>query len=203
MKVTISQSNTKLGMIPTISLPPIITCRKNAPCTKDCYGTRGNYRFKNVKKSMETNLLIYKSNEKDYFKQIKDYIDQDVITYKYFRWHSVGDIPDSEYFENMINLAKELPQTKFLAFTKQYEIVNEIRGEYENFPKNLQIIFSAWGNQIDVPNPYNFPVAHVKFKDETMNTRIPGIAKQCTGDCTNCLKCWNIQHGDAVVFKKH
>ena len=38
MKVTISQSNTKLGMIPTISLPPIITCRKNAPCAKDCYG---------------------------------------------------------------------------------------------------------------------------------------------------------------------
>lgn len=204
MKITISQSNTKLGMIPTISLPPIITCRTNAPCAKEgCYGTRGNYCYKNIKKSMEQNLLIYKTNENDYFKQVKDYLDQDIITYKYFRWHSVGDIPDSEYFENMIKLAKELPQTKFLAFTKQFEIVNEVRKDYEHFPKNLQIVFSAWGDELDVPNPFNFPIAYVRFKDKTKNTKIPGIAKECNGDCSKCLKCWNIQQGDAVVFNKH
>ena len=71
MKVSISTTNTKLGIIPSISLPPIITCRKDAPCTKDYYGTKGNYRFSNVQKSMQNNLIIYKTNEKDYFEQIR------------------------------------------------------------------------------------------------------------------------------------
>jgi len=203
MKVNISTTNTKLGIIPSISLPPIITCRKDAPCTKDCYGTKGNYRFSNVQKSMQNNLIIYKTNEKEYFEQIRKYLDQSIISYKYFRWHTVGDIPDIDYLLQMIKLARKLPKTKFLAFTKQYEIVNKAIDLYGNLPKNLIIIFSAWGKKIEFINKYNLPIAHVRFKNKEENVDIPQNAKECTGNCTECLECWNIKNQQSVVFDKH
>ena len=49
-KITISTTNSKLGsFIPSFNFPPIVTCRKDAPCKKMCYACKGNFMFKNVK----------------------------------------------------------------------------------------------------------------------------------------------------------
>ena len=40
-------------------------------------------------------------------------------------------------------------------------------------------------------------VPFVKYK------KIPESAVECSGDCTNCLQCWNIASGESVVFNKH
>ena len=41
-----------------------------------------------------------------------------------FRFHVGGDIIDNIYFDYMVAIARDFPETKFLAFTKKYEIVN-------------------------------------------------------------------------------
>ena len=201
MSVKISTTNSKLGLIPSVNLVPILTCRKNCPCAKDCYATKGRYRFDNVKKSLIYNYETYMLNPKQYFQDIKDAL-SGIISYRYFRWHAAGDIIDEQYFEGMVDLAKALPYTSFLAFTKKFNIVNDYIKSNKVIPNNLHIVFSAWGDDFKVDNPFEFPVAHVRFKDKD-NKNIPDTAVECSGDCTNCLQCWKIKHGESVVFNKH
>ena len=64
--VHISTTVSKLGAsIPTVNLPPIITCRPDAPCAKcaeeggGCYTLRGHFIYPNVKKSLQNNRQYY------------------------------------------------------------------------------------------------------------------------------------------------
>lgn len=202
MSVKISTTNSKLGLIPSVNLTPIITCRKECPCAKDCYATKGRFRFQNVKDSMSHNLTEYLAHPEQYFADIKHAINNGMVSYAYFRWHASGDFVDANYFNGVVKVALDLPNTSFLAFTKKFEIVNEFIHNGGTIPANLHIVFSAWGDDFKVDNPYHFPVAHVRFKNKE-NKSIPASASECSGDCTTCLQCWNIKSGQAVVFNKH
>lgn len=208
----ISISNTKLGAIPTVNLPPIITCRKDAPCAKNCYACKGRFRFKNVQESMLFNLSEWQNNPGEYERSVMDAC----VHYKFFRWHSAGDIPDMDYFNMMIHIAKAVPDTKFLCFTKQYELVNNViaTNGYRFaicdgngiFPPNLTIVFSAWGNNLP-DNPFRFPVAYVRLKSGEGAEFIPEDAIRCPGYCADCVKhdqnCWNLWFSQSVVFNQH
>lgn len=202
MTVKISTTNSKLGLIPSVNLPPITTCRKNCPCSLDCYATKGHFRFQNVKDNLENNYRIYLHDSASYFAQVKKAINNGLISYSYFRWHAAGDFVDKEYLEGVVKVANELPLTSFLAFTKKFELVNEYIQNGGIIPENLHIVFSAWGDEFKIENPYSFPVAYVRFKNKE-NKSIPDTAAKCSGNCTNCLQCWNIKSGESVVFNKH
>ena len=200
-KIHISTTNSKLGAtIPSINLPPITTCRKNAPCYKQCYATKGNFRYNNVLKSLTNNYMVYLENPESYFNQIKGMLI--AIPYKHFRFHSSGDIVDMQYFKMMCKLAKEIKTTQFLCFTKKYEIVNEYLSKGLKIPKNLTIVFSNWGLW-QCENPFNLPTTWVKFKEETLNKTIPENAVLCSGHCENCFACWNLKKGQSIYFNKH
>lgn len=203
MSVKISKTNSKLGVIPSINITPIVSCRPNCPCAKDCYAMKGRFRFHNARDNMAFNYESYKNNPSAYFDDICSAIDNGMISYSYFRWHAAGDIVDERYFDGMISVAKKLPRTSFLAFTKKYELVNSYIKYGGSIPSNLHIVFSAWGTSLPLENPYEFPVAHVRFKDPSENTSIPNSAVECSGDCSSCLQCWKIGRGESVVFNKH
>ena len=207
--IHISLHNTKLNgtaigiaPIPSVNLPPIITCRENAPCKDTCYACKGLFRMKNNQKLLWDNWEFYDNHWEEYFQKIAEAC----TTSKLFRWHSTGDIPSSFYFWNMVKLAKDIPDTKFLCFTKQYETVNSYIKVCGELPENLIVVFSAWGN-FPVPNPYNLPVAYVRLKSGEGADKIPTNARKCTGYCAECIlgsgNCWNMKHGDSVVFDEH
>lgn len=202
MAVKISTSNSKLGIIPSINLPPIVTCRPNCPCAKECYALKGHFRFPNVKEAMAYNLQRYLTDPKGYFEDVRNYLSDGVRTHQYFRWHSAGDIVDERYFTGMIDTAKTLKTTEFLAFTKKFELVNQYITNGGQIPANLHIIFSAWGDTLPMENPSRFPVAYVRFGNEN-DRNIPKDAIECSGNCTDCLQCWNMEHGQSVFFNKH
>ena len=203
MSVKLSKSNSKLGVIPSINLPPITTCRPGCPCAKSCYATKGRFRFPNVIDSMMHNYTEYVARPGQYFDDICRQINTGLMSYSYFRWHASGDIVDEPYFAGMVNVAEKLPNTSFLVFTKKFEIVNQYISEGKVIPANLHIVLSAWGTSLDVQNPYNLPVAYVRFTNESDNVLIPDDAEECLGNCQSCLKCWEIQHGQSVVFNLH
>lgn len=204
MKITISTSNSKLGYaIPTISLPPQCSCRKDAPCTKGCYGKKGNFLFKNVQESHMGNYKAYAENPDAYFDEVIAYLSNPLITHKFFRWHAVGDIVDERYLIGMIRVAKKCKSTKFLCFTKKFDLVNEYMTQGGSIPSNLKIVFSAWSKGFKVDNPYNFPVAYVFFKKADMNPNIPEMAIPCKGHCPECLACWGLRKGQSVYFNEH
>lgn len=202
--LTISLSNSKLGgFIPTLNLPPIITCRANAPCQKNCYACKGNFCYKNVKQSLMDNLTAYQKDSNAFFDSVIDFLQNGLIVYKFFRWHSSGDIIDRQYFDGVIKVANACQNTRFLIFTKKFEIVNDFLQDGGEIPQNLNIVFSAWDKGFSVPNPYNLPVAYVNFKDSTKNPEIPVTAFKCGGNCQSCLACWGICKGQATVFNQH
>lgn len=198
--IHISTQNRKLGMtIPSINLPAITTCRANAPCKKGCYACKGTFLYSNVQKSMQNNLDIYKTSPKAYFSQIQGYLQ--MIPFKHFRYHSSGDIVDMQYLELMVETAKICKETKFLCFTKKYEIVNEYLKKHR-LPKNLNIVFSAWGYFIP-ENPHNLPMTYVKFGKGESDKLIPQNAVECSGNCETCFACWNLQKKQSIYFNKH
>lgn len=196
--VHVSTTVSKLGpSIPTVNLPAVITCRKDAPCTKNgCYARKGRWNFPNVKNSLATNLKAYQENSKLYF----DMIAQTFNLFKYARFHSSGDIVDYNYLVGMCRVARKCKDTQILAFTKKFELINQYISDGHRIPKNLHIVFSSWKDFVP-DNPYNLPTAWVKFPDE--ENFIPENALECSGKCDKCLTCFHLNKKQAVYFKKH
>lgn len=198
MKIT--SGNTKLSAsIPSINLPAGITCRTDAPCFRECYAKRGHFMYKNIQSCYKENLDHYMQNGKDYFDEIIRQIKTPLIIYKYIRWHSSGDIVDYEYLLGMIKVAKACKGVNFLTFTKKYNLVNKYLDEGGEIPKNLRIVFSGWDKDWQVDNPYNLPVALVRFKNDERDF---SKCKECNGKCYECVACWKLKKGQMVVFDK-
>lgn len=197
-KISISNGNAKLGAIPSVSLPACITCNPDAPCFKECYARRIEYRYKRSKDAYAHNLQVLKDNPGAYWLQVQ----ASAMLTRFFRYHVSGDIPNLEYLRQMVATANALPGTNFLAFTKQYKIVNEYLSGGGCIPNNLKIIFSNWGAwQCD--NPHNLPVCEVIFKDVTP----PANWLICGGNCTDCacrgIGCWQLKSGETIAIYKH
>lgn len=196
----ISFGNSKLGKkIWGINLPAIITCRKNAPCAKKCYARKGRFVFPAVQNAHSENLMEYMTDPAAY----EAGVTKAAAKREFFRWHSSGDIVDMAYLEMMCRIAEACPNTRFLCFTKQYEIVNEYL-DHHTCPKNLVLVFSQWG--IFMPyNPHNLPIAAIKFRKGESN--IPEGAHHCPKYCGDCVysgcSCWDLKPGEAVYFDEH
>lgn len=198
MKVSISKGNSKMGAIPSVSLPPIITCPKGAPCAKKCYASKLCRLYPTVRKAYQNNLDIWNTDHDEYFNQVFDAVRMS----RYFRFHVSGDIPTPYYFACMVAVAMDNPHCEILAFTKNYTAVNNYIADNGTLPKNLHIIFSEWGN-MPIPNPYNLPTAAVIFKGEEPNENW----KICGGNCAECacrgVGCWELKNGETIAFYEH
>lgn len=199
MVVSISHKNSKMGEVPSVSLPPIVTCAKGCPCAKKCYAAKLCRIRKTVRDAYARNLDILNTDRAEYFRQVEFAASMA----RYFRWHVSGDIVDYDYFERMIAVIKSTKGTEHLCFTKRYDIVNAWLDKGNELPENLHILFSGWGDEWAVPNPHNLPKAEVVFKGEEPKENW----KVCGGNCTTCacrgVGCWNMKKGDIVCFKEH
>lgn len=197
-KLSISPGNMKLGAIPSVSLPACITCNPDAPCFKKCYAARITRRYKQSRDAYARNLEILNTDPGAYWLQVK----AAAMVTRFFRYHVSGDIPNALYLINMIQLARELPNTNFLAFTKQYQLVNSYLKNGGTIPNNLKIIFSNWGSW-KCENPYNLPVCEIIFKNETPRDDW----KICGGNCSECacrgVGCWELKNGETISIYEH
>ena len=200
--VKVSVTISKLGAtIPSINLPPVVTCRPNAPCIHGCYALRGHFRYDAVKNRLAENLAAYKENPKLFF----DMIAEQTKLARFCRWHSSGDIVDINYLAGMCKVARKNKGVKYLCFTKKYELVNQYLDEGHKIPSNLRIVFSCWKDFVP-ENPYNIPTTWVYFPkkgENEFNHLIPEDAIPCSGKCYACQSCWQLKKGQSVVFKKH
>lgn len=201
-EITISKGNKKTGFIPSVSLPPITTCRQDAPCKRTCYACKLCRLRKTVADSYQHNLDVYKRAPDIFFAQVEAVAK---LT-NYFRYFVSGDIPNTQFLYYIVKTARKCPNCKFLVFTKQYEIVNNYLSDLhiadEHMPKNLQIILSGWGAW-QPKNPYNLPMSQVIFKgQEPFNDWL-----LCGGNCAECacrgVGCWQLKKGETISFYQH
>ncbi|MBO5908628.1 MAG: hypothetical protein J6Q67_02450 [Clostridia bacterium] len=197
-QVSISKGNSKMGGVPSVSLPACTTCNPNAPCFKKCYARKLETFRPSVKEAYSRNFEMLIADRTTYWLQVRAAASMS----RFFRFHVSGDIPDAIYLYDMVLTAKLLPHTTFLTFTKQYDIVNEYISNGGTLPENLKIIFSNWG-EWKCKNPHGLPVAEVIFKGSEPRDSW----KICGGNCTECacrgVGCWELKQGETIAFYEH
>ena len=197
--VKISPGNSKLGAIPSVSLPSVLTCRVCA-CQKKCYARKLERMRKSVAAAYAHNLNILQNDPDVYWREVEAAI----MMSRFFRFHVSGDIPDMDYLVHMVDVSARNQHCQILCFTKKYELVNEHIEKHGPLPNNLHMVFSGWVG-LKMVNPFSLPEAHVRYRDGS-TTAAPG-ATDCGGNCTECAVtdggCWSLKAGEQVVFKEH
>ena len=197
--VSISKGNSKMGEIRSVSLPAGVTCRQ-CDCQEKCYAKKLARFRKSVSKSYNNNYRVLREEPDVYWREVEAAI----MLSRYFRFHVSGDIPDEDYFENMVDIANRQKHCDILCFTKKFEIVNKYIEAHGELPKNLHIVFSGWVG-LKMTNPFSLPEAHVRYRDGYTTAREDAL--ECSGNCTNCATvgagCWTLRNGEQVVFNEH
>ncbi len=198
-RVTISNSNSKMGEVASVSLMPYLTCPAcKGTCGPACYAANIANRYKNVLRSYARNtaLAIYKPAT--YWAQVNEAM----AGVRFFRFHVAGDILTEGYFDEMVEACKRNPHCEVLCFTKRYAYVNAWMDENGDLPGNLHILFSGWSN-LAPTNPHNLPETNV-YDDQHPKAE---EWLECGGNCFQCgcrgLGCWQAKRGDVVAFKMH
>lgn len=200
MNVKISPGNSKLGAIPSISLPAGLTCRNDCGCGNKCYAKRLERMRPSVRQAYQHNYELLNRDSDTYWREVE----ASIMMSRFFRFHVSGDIPDNVYFAHMVEIAERNQHCEILCFTKKFDIVNEYLDFGGLIPVNLHVIFSGWRG-LKMDNPYLLPEAHVRYRDGS--TTANGGAKECGGNCTECAitdgGCWVLKNGEQVVFNEH
>ena len=197
--VKISKGNSKLGAIPSVSLPSIKTCR-NCACQEKCYAQKLERLRPAVRNAYQHNLEVWIKDPETYWREVE----ASIMMSRFFRFHVSGDIPSFKYLVTMVDIARRQPHCEILCFTKKYNLVNELIERGGELPSNLHMIFSGWVG-LEMANPFSLPEAHVRYRDGSTTAREDAI--ECSGNCTECALteggCWNLQKGQQVVFNEH
>ena len=197
--VRISKGNSKLGAIPSISLPSIKTCRQCA-CQSKCYAQKLERLRPAVRNAYQHNLEVLINEPETYWREVE----ASVMMSRFFRFHVSGDIPTAKYLENMVAIAGRNSHCEILCFTKRYEMVNEFIEQNGELPSNLHMVFSGWVG-LDMVNPFALPEAHVRYRDGSTTARDDAV--ECSGNCTECALtddgCWSLKYGEQIIFNEH
>lgn len=213
LKIYISPGNMKMGNIPSLSLPPIVTCHCTL-CEKDCYAVKMQRLRKNVKASWARNWELYTTDPDSYWKQLDTWLLENKP--ERFRFNVSGDVPDQQYWVHIFASAVLFQDTRFLLFTKDYQGLSQISVAWRDFdwPKNLSIVVSRWPGDTWSPggilpqHRVTLKYAWVKWDERKSaqlppDYKIPDTAVPCSGSCVSCTMCWDAAPGTHVVFQKH
>jgi len=198
----VSKGNIKLDQTRNLSLPPTFTC-SDLPCYRQgCYALKAYRRYPSVREGWWKNLTHYVNNPDGFFKMVTEKLQRAKKNTNFFRWHTGGEITDQKYLNGMFEVARNIPKTHFLVFTKKYFL------DFSQCPENLEIIPSSWPG-VKIP--------HKKLRDQGLsiawmqdgkdNRRIRENKRnsfECPGDCSRCRVCWFAsRNGRDIIFKKH
>lgn len=195
----ISPGNRKLGAVPSFSLPSGLTCSQAAcaSCYRDCYFRRHvEALYPAARICCQENYELALCHPERLEQWLNWYFDNPNAP-RLFRIHVGGDFFSADYLALWLRVIRRHPGTRFLAFTKQFDLV---RPHLKHLPKNLSLVLSAWpGMPLPDDLAARLPVAWMQDGTEL---RVPQDAIPCSGNCSACGKCWTLDKRH-VVFHKH
>lgn len=178
--------------IPARSCPvgSVLVKLKGSVCSS-CYALKGRYVFPTVLNAQQKRLDSLRDPR---------WVDAIVFMLKrkkcdYFRWHDSGDLQGLWHLENIVEVARRCPETKFWVPTRENQVVRKYLQTHGNFPANLVVRVS--GAMIDGPPP-SFP----NTSTVTTSGSPTCPAYQQGGVCGACRACWDPRVGN-VSYPKH
>lgn len=204
VRISVSIGNTKIGKTVNFNLPPVVTCRENAPCVRECYACSDMRRKPSCRIAWQGNLAALRSNPE----LVREAIEYVLTAEKpqYARFHSSGDFnvdrnnPElaQQYVQMAFDIAANFPAVSFLAFTKMWEL------DFSNAPSNFSVILSTWANW-DCSGADLTQFAGSTFVRLSDDMTAPTGASKCAGSCESCRMCWHIKELSTpiVYFNVH
>jgi len=200
------RDNSKLRGIPAWNLLPGCTCSAEAcgHCLKDgCYALKNccchgyDMDVNNCLRAWTENTVLAKRHLYKLEKILDAWLAKNRP--ELFRIHSSGDFFSVEYARMWRRLAKKHPETRFLAFTKQFAVVRRV---WFWRLANFELVLSGWtGVRIPEDLRKHYRVA---WCNDGTEDRIPADAIHCPGDCNHCRACWFLSRmGKDSYFDKH
>lgn len=228
----ISDKGSKVGDVANFSLPPVITCNKQAPCIDDgCYAIKAYAMYPTTRMAQLINLKLLNEGRYDQFvnevSQVLEYGE-----FKYFRFFVSGDLYTTDLLKAICRIAQRNSNVGFWLYTKQYHLIHQYKSA---IPSNLTIILSCWGkfrpslymkkaNEKESIYAYmekKFPLAYLN--DNTENTTNFFDVKEndfvcpctssdqnmthcdkCDGSATPSPQCYMVGKGKGnIIFNKH
>ena len=162
-----------------------------------CYALKGRYVFPKVQAALEKR-----------FQSLTHPLWVEMMTFliaktkdTFFRWHDSGDIQGTWHLNNIVKIAKNLPQVKFWLPTREYSMVSSYIEAGNTIPDNLTIRLSALmidGNAPDaIAKKLGLVVSGVS-KESSYNCPAPSQVNFCK----DCRACWD-KDTYAISYKKH
>jgi predicted transcriptional regulator len=176
--------NRKYGIsIYNFSLPRVTCVGKTPICDKICYGNVYAFRYGNVIARYKHNLALTKRG-KFVFLVVSQIRRRNI---KHIRIHTIGDFYNQEYFDKWCEIARMCPETKILAYTRNWEL------DASHTPDNFIIYYSVdYSTKRFNPTISRLAITFKAPPDVTEYKHleiIPG-AKVCSSRCHFCKFCW-------------
>jgi len=168
-----------------------------------CYALKGNYIYRDVKKSHAKRLDGISNNR---------WVPAMVMMLKaahspkrkqplppFHRWHDSGDIQSKEHLAKIAEVAKQTPELKHWIPTRELQILMEFIKEGGEIPDNLTVRVSA--TMVDGPATKAWPtVSHVHQHEAPKGEVCPAPLQD--NFCGACRKCWD-KSVPSVSYHKH
>ena len=197
--MSISKGNTKTGAIPAFNLPPVQSCLNSATCAKfvgtdgknyRCYALSPYERYKQTRAAWDRNFELAQNDLPELKKQLLKYFRK--FNGRLFRIHVSGDFHSREYLNMWLDVIKQNPDVKFLAYTKVYGFFKGL-----DVPKNFSVLLSFMPS-IPVKQAEKFagmiglPMAHATGERPDGFITCPEQTSGKKTNCAECKLCWNL-----------
>jgi len=193
--IKISDGNRKLGnAIPNVSMAPGRDCGNCKHCLRDCYALKAYRQYPATKAAWNHNGEMFREDPAAAAEQVHEWLAKKRKRPTFFRIHVAGDFLGQAHVNAWISVASRNPDIKFLAFTKMGNL------DFSAAPETMAIIYSQWPG-MPINGPEGAPRA---WMQDGTDTRVPGNAIQCPGNCETCGMCWSLPAlGRDVYFDQH
>jgi len=197
--VIVSPGNSKLGRLPNVSLIPGKDCTNCSKCATSCYALKAFRAYPSVNKSWTDNSETLRNNPAEYFAEVRAYLSRH--TPVLFRIHVAGDFITQEHLDQWLEIAKEFPSTRFLAFTKSFAFLPL----HSALPENMSLVVSMWpGMKAPARKGYAIAYAGDAADYQGSHNKRAAAAVDCPGNCDTCGICWSLaKKGQDVIFPFH
>ena len=113
---------------------------------------------------------------------------------KYFRWHDSGDLQGAQHLKNILEVARQTPETKHWLPTREAKLLALM--DPDVVPKNLIIRLSATKVNGAASRTWPWTSTVTDGKDKTCPAPDQG------GKCKSCRQCWD-KSVKNVIYAKH
>ena len=197
LKACVGRGNSKVGKVPTFSLPSRFTCPgASAWCIQHCYARRFERLRAFCRLGYSRNLVLTWDAERFISTMLKE-IPPDLPC---FRIHVSGDFYGAEYALSWERICIERPGVHFWAYTRSW-VVPELQPALEELRRIPNVALFASTDSTMPPPPEGWRAAFVEG-----DSRANGIkCREQNGHSDSCLSCRYcfMPNAGNVVFRVH